>query len=100
VLNGPLLFGWLFPGARLDTHAPTEVVEIPGHALLRDSQEMAYRTYEEVRRWRRAGGSWVRGTVDNVRDSETDRFRRSRRRQAGMNWARRNRPIRCAAGFG
>jgi hypothetical protein len=48
VLNGLLLFGWLFPGARFDTHAPEEVVKIPGYAFLRDSQEMAYRTYEEV----------------------------------------------------
>lgn len=48
VLHGLLLFGWLFPGANFVSDTPEEVVRMPGHAFLTDSQLMAYRRHEEI----------------------------------------------------
>ena len=46
VMNGILLFRWLFPGAGLSP--VTELLSVPGYAFLQEAQRMAYRTYEEV----------------------------------------------------
>jgi hypothetical protein len=48
VLHGLLLFGWLFPAACFLTDTPAELIELPGWAFLRNSQLLAYRTYEEI----------------------------------------------------
>jgi hypothetical protein len=48
VINGILLFRWLFPGSGFASDVPEEIVKIPGYSFLHDSQELAYRTYEEI----------------------------------------------------
>jgi len=47
VMNGLLLFRWLFPGAGLSP--VKELLSVPGYAFLQEAQRMASRTYEEFR---------------------------------------------------
>jgi hypothetical protein len=47
VMNGLLLFRWLFPRAGLSPIS--ELLSVPGYAFLQESERMAYRTYEEFR---------------------------------------------------